>query len=455
MKKIFYILLTGILLCPSVKTMTQTRNVYWIHGLSGNAASLEPHDTYFKPLYQINSYRPSVTTANGIQGSAQALYADQKFIPDANNRNIIVAHSMGGVNSVWLHKYANGISSGKGSKYVGGLISMGSPYKGAYVANNIDNGVMDKLISEGVYKGGLGVRSEPAVIAAFMTMAPILSAINALFGNPKPATLYDLMNMTSNGILHYITDVIVTQSAATRNSLKVGSSDINAIQQYTSFTVPSIALYGVEDYPATLRFITSRLAKTVNVDESFTDIVGLVSKMYQTSATFSAAHSDMAVLSLFQINPLAYNIHRWLAGNWAVSRDYWNGGVQAATDVLTGCYRTTTVTERIDQWVIDDDCEEGIPYMGPEKQAYTPLCTDGHWELITVTRTVVINEPGDGLVPINSPQAMPGCLKTVKMDHTNHDEMKYSSASQGYLNDVFSGKTTTTRDPIFFRLTKK
>ncbi len=417
MKKIFYILLMGIVLCPACKIMAQSRNVIWVHGLSGDASSLEPHDTYFKALYQMNTFRPSVTTANGIQGAAQALYADLNSRTDVNYRNIVVAHSMGGVNSVWLHKYANSISSGKGSQYVGGLISMGSPYKGAYVANNIDNGVMDALISDGVSKGSKGVRSEPAVIATFMTLAPVLTAINALFGNPKPATLYDLMNMTASVILHYITDVKVTQSPTTRNSLKVGSSDINAIQQYTSFTVPSIALYGVEDYPATLRFITSRLAKETGQNEDFVNIVSLVNFMYQSSAAFSYTHSTLAITSL-------------LTGN--------------------------TLTETYQEWVPDAICENGIPYHNPNKGvAPNPICTSGRWETTTTTHKVIINEPGDGLLPVASPQAMPACLKKVEMQHTNHEEMKYSSTAQWHLNEIFAGRTSTTRNPEFFKLTKK
>lgn len=456
MKKIFYILLMGIVLCPACKIMAQSRNVIWVHGLSGDASSLEPHDTYFKALYQMNTFRPSVTTANGIQGAAQALYADLNSRTDVNYRNIVVAHSMGGVNSVWLHKYANSISSGKGSQYVGGLISMGSPYKGAYVANNIDNGVMDALISDGVSKGSKGVRSEPAVIATFMTLAPVLTAINALFGNPKPATLYDLMNMTASVILHYITDVKVTQSPTTRNSLKVGSSDINAIQQYTSFTVPSIALYGVEDYPATLRFITSRLAKETGQNEDFVNIVSLVNFMYQSSAAFSYTHSTLAITSLLTGNTLTFFLHRKLAADWAVSRDYWNGGVQAATDVLTGCYRTNTVTETYQEWVPDAICENGIPYHNPNKGvAPNPICTSGRWETTTTTHKVIINEPGDGLLPVASPQAMPACLKKVEMQHTNHEEMKYSSTAQWHLNEIFAGRTSTTRNPEFFKLTKK
>jgi len=68
---------------------------------------------------------------------------------------------------------------------------------------------------------------------------------------------------------------------------------------------------------------------------------------------------------------------------------------------------------------------------------------------------VYINEPGDGLLPVNSPQAMPGCLKKVEMQHINHEEMKYTSMAQGYLNDIFSGKTYTNRNSTFFTLAIK
>jgi hypothetical protein len=445
MKKIIYILLTGILLCPSVKTMTQTRNVYWIHGFSGDVTSLEPHDTYFKPLYQMTTYRPVVSTTNGIQGAAQELTNPKLVRSDPNNRNIFVAHSMGGVNSLWLHKL-------KGSSYVGGLVSMGSPYKGAYVANNILSGTLDGLVADGVKKGSLGIRSEPLVSVTWLTIALTVNTLNALFGTNTPTSLYDVMNLSANKILHNMLKDQVDLTPATLNSLKVGGSDINAIQQYSSFTIPTISLYGTEDYPATLRFISSRLSRD---REKPVDVVYIVDKLYQSCASFSAAHSDMATASLLTLNPIAYTLHRLLAANWAVSRDYWNGGIQAATDVLTGCYHTTTVTETYEVWVPDANCDNSIPYNSPEKQLYEPLCTEGSWETTTRTRTVFINEPGDGLVPVTSPQAMPGCLKKVEMKHTNHEEMKYTSASQWYLNEIFAGRSYTSRNSTFFALTAK
>jgi hypothetical protein len=341
MKKIFCILLMGIGLYPISEVFSQSRNVYWVHGLSGDANSLKPHDDYFKPIYQMNTYRPSVTTANGIQGAAQALAADPNMKADASNRNIVIAHSMGGVNSVWLHKM-------KGSSYVGGLVSMGSPYKGAYVANNLDNGVLDALIADGVKKGSQGIRNEPAVVAVFMTYTPVITTLNALFGTNVPTTLYKLMNDMASTALRKTIDQQVVQSATTRNSLKVGGSDINAIQQYSSFIVPSISLYGVEDYPATLRFLSSRLSREYNKS---VDVVGLVYEMYKVCSAFSSTHSDQATVSLLTGNTLMYLLHRKLAADWAVSRDYWNGGFQSATDVLTGCYRTQTVTETYSEWV--------------------------------------------------------------------------------------------------------
>jgi len=68
---------------------------------------------------------------------------------------------------------------------------------------------------------------------------------------------------------------------------------------------------------------------------------------------------------------------------------------------------------------------------------------------------VYINEPGDGLLPVNSPQAMPGCLKTVRMNGVNHEEMKYTPEAQGYLNDIFYGTTYTNRNSKFFVLNRR
>jgi hypothetical protein len=438
MKKLICILITGIMICPLNKIMAQSRKVYWIHGLSGNANSLKPHDDYFKNLYQMNSKCTYVSTANGIQGAAQEL--STQVNSDTQNRNILVAHSMGGVNSLWLHKI-------KGSSYVGGLVSMGSPYKGAYIADNIDNGVMDQIVSEGFDKGSKGVRSEPLVAASWMTNTLMLKAINALFGTEVvPTTFYGLLEGTAKAIFKCVA-YDITQSSITRNSLKIGSSDIKAIQQYTAFTNPTISFYGVEDYPATLRFVSSRL----NVD-----IVGLVGAIYATCGAFSSMHSDQAILSLLTGQLWLYSLHNKLSSDWAVSRDYWNTGLPSATDLLTGCYRTNTVTETHEEWIPDAICDDGIPYHNPNKGEVSPICTSGHWETVTSTHTEYINTPGDGLVPVTSPQAMPACLKTVKMEHTNHEEMKTSEdVRYNYLQKIFDGSITTPRNSAFFIVPKR
>ena len=437
MKKILYILLTGIVLYPAYNSFPQSRNVYWIHGMGGNAESLEPHDTYFKNIYQMTTSRPYVSTSFGILGAAERLVP--LVHTNSQNNNILIAHSMGGVNSVWLHKI------GGGSQRVGGLISLGGPFSGAIVANNIDNGILDELITEGVDKGTKGIRSEIGIFPPWMSLPPMVDAIYGLFGAVFPSSLLELMNGLAHAIFHKEIDEL-TQSAATRNSLKTGSSDINTIKNH-SFSVPSIALYGVEDYPATLRLISSRLNKNVT---------GLVNNVYQTCAATSAMHSTQATLCLATGQIPLYILHRRLASDWAVSRDYWNGGIQAATDVLTGCYRTNTVTETYEEWIPDAICDDGIPYHNPGKAvAPNPICTSGHWETVTVTRTVIINEPGDGLLPITTQQAMPGCLKTVEMLHINHEEMKDHADVQAHLNRIFAGTTFTDRNPDFFRLTRR
>ncbi len=42
------------------------------------------------------------------------------------------------------------------------------------------------------------------------------------------------------------------------------------------------------------------------------------------------------------------------------------------------------------------------------------------WVTVTKTVSVIVEEPSDGLLPLSTQMALPGCLKKVELLHMNH-----------------------------------
>jgi hypothetical protein len=83
-----------------------------------------------------------------------------------------------------------------------------------------------------------------------------------------------------------------------------------------------------------------------------------------------------------------------------------------------------------------------------------PEC-EYQWVTVTKTVTTIIDEPSDGLLPISSQKALPGCLTKVELLHMNHDEVTSDAYVQDLLNNVFMGTIYTDRNRDFFILTRR
>lgn len=77
------------------------------------------------------------------------------------------------------------------------------------------------------------------------------------------------------------------------------------------------------------------------------------------------------------------------------------------------------------------------------------------WVTVTKTVSVIVEEPSDGLLPVSTQMALPGCLKKVELLHMNHEEVTKDDYAREELRKVFEGTYFTTTDREFFRLNKR
>lgn len=423
------IIATAILILSffnGLSSIAQSRYIFWVHGMNDNASRFEYFDNYFSSRYYMYSYRDYYTTYYGIPNSATSLSYDIYSATD--KKNIVIAHSMGGVNSLYIYKNLGGRNK------IGGLISFNSLYNGAYIANNLDNGTMTNIVNEAIDKGALGARNDPGVaVASFMSIGNINIAM-AL--NIYHVVLETLIKNIPNYVKNFASQYIAT---STKNSIKVGSSDIAGIQSVGGTDLPSIAFYGNEDYPACLKQIKSLTGQ--NIESLISGIANGCNSLYEAHNT-----ARIICLAALQFPQAAY--HGQMASNWKTSKDYWSSTFQKATNVMIGAYRTELQTITYQEW----QCVYDDPYKSTA--IAIPEC-EYQWVTVTKTVSVVVEEPSDGLLPITTQMALPGCLRKFELLHINHEEVTSSTYARDRLGDVFNRTIYTNRDPEFFRLTSR
>ncbi len=406
----------------------QTRNIYWIHGMGDEySGRFSEFETHFKLKYYIYSNRPNYETSYGIAYAADDLLSGIDTRSD--QRNIIVTHSMGGPNSIYIYKYLGD------RKKVGGILSFNGPFNGAHIANNIENGTLANILKEATDKGLKGVKGDPIVVGTFLSNPAIDIA-------SEMGIYSSVLEIVLSKIPGYVMDELVPENLSNENkaSLKVGSADINKVQTAGGTDLPSIAFFGNEDYPASLNLVKTMSGNAVDF---------LIDDVDNGCDRFYKAHSNMQKACLLGFLFAEAAVHAKLASNWKTSRDYWRTTFPKSTNVLIGAYRTETYSVTTREWRCKLDPALEKSTMEPEGDCVY------QWVTITKTYTTIIDEPSDGLLPKSTQIALPGCLKTVELLHMNHDEVTRDEYARDELEKVFLGTTYTNRDREFFKLTER
>ncbi len=409
----------------------QTRNIYWVHGMNDEySGRFSEFESYFKSKFYLFSNRSNYETSYGIDSAANDLLLE--IYPRNDERNIIITHSMGGPNSLYIYKYLGN------RKTIGGILSFNAPFNGASIANNVDNGTLVNIIKEANDKGLKGPKGDPIVAGTFLSNPAINIA-------SEMGIYSSVLEIVLSKIPAYVRDELVSEYLSDDNkaSLKVGSADIKKVQAAGGTNLPSIAFFGNEDYPACLNLVKTLSGKAV---------YDLIDDVDNGCDRFYKAHSNMQKACLLNLLFAEAAIHAKLASNWKTSRDYWRTTFPKATNVLIGAYRTEKQSITYDEWL----CVYPDPREMLEKSTMIdqPVC-EYQWVTVTKLIDVIIDEPSDGLLPKSTQIALPGCLKTVELLHMNHDEVTRDEYARDELEKVFLGTTYTNRDREFFKLTKR
>ncbi|MDD4673230.1 MAG: hypothetical protein PHI03_09880 [Bacteroidales bacterium] len=499
MKQIIYIQLALLLAAP-LKPMAQEstnkatnpnyRNVFWIHGLEGNAGSLITMSDYFEARYKINSYPLSYPSNRGIVFAANKING---FGFEEQEDDIVVAHSMGGLVSRQHQKQAST------SKQFGGLITLGTPHQGAEFANSFDNGKLASFYNKTVTDGLTGYSNMGSKVGnlsqyhenlldvfelhdSYMSFRENLTIVNLIenltglnfgtVGEMWDNTFFSILNSLGGDLLsaaavNLLVDKIkegVTASlehticlsasyifgsqdegySNSKDDLKPSSSIISSLNN-TPLECPKIVIAGQADYPAGIRFLGSTLSNMMQsnagigdiTDNNFLNITEAISVDSRICAErYHTAYCNGSWWSLGLTNS------RYATKRDAFNRQaaFWENGFEREYQNCLGSiyYTTETVTIEVYIWVSSGNNIIQEPSM-PILDAPDPNAEPGNWQWVTQTYTYQVQHihPNDGIVTLPSQLGLAGAT-TKTINQTNHEEMKKNKDVVRYLESQFN-----------------
>lgn len=496
MKRIVNITLALLLLTPltsgaqgsNEKANPTYRNVFWVHGLQGDAGSLKTMSDYFTARYKINSYHLSYTSNRGIVYAADQLNG---LGFEEQEDDIVIAHSMGGLVSRQHQKQASV------SKRFGGLITLGTPHKGAEFANSFDNGRLATLYRKTVTDGLTGYLNIGYMATNSKYHKNVINALNGMgstmderYSSSTVAGDLFASVLKINGLLNFVglsyvadnlpkilkgyTQQIVAMAAEmvcgdeeeyhpwSKNDLKPSSTVINNLNNSTQAGY-KIAVGCTEDYPTGIRFLGSRISCMKQSNPGIgqitdNDLLNLTTAIGKDSRICQNRYSDL------------YSAGSWWSlgltnSHYAAKRDafkkqaqFWENGFEREYQKCLGSIYYTQETRTYSEYVwvsgsqgpaeiieMPSDPIINEPGLDPD-----PGAGDGYWQLVTHTYTVNVEHihPNDGIVTLPTQHGWAGAaIKTIP--NTNHEEVKRSWDVVRYLESQFVEPTG------YFKLDKK
>ncbi|MEQ9261823.1 MAG: hypothetical protein RLP14_01545 [Owenweeksia sp.] len=463
------------------KTKTgEDRIIYWIHGLGGNLSSWNPVSTVTQDQVTgpVTNYSPRrvlslkpeyvQTSMNDAINDLQSQLVDENVAHNTSytvrDDNFLIAHSQGGIVSRGTDYLED--TDPFASREFGGLVTFGSPHQGAAILNNglqISNGGSGKLLdfateacirlSKPLIEEGLTKNNYLVVVllASFKIDQKIVNlgatACNFFGGSLLPIVMSDYQ-------LPIVQDY------------KAGASFINNTLNTYNTTLPMLAFYGEEEKPEFWRVMNSLVESptlqppfTADDDSTHIDYKKLRADYYNKHLTFKNDRENLEDLLGLPCNTWQWVFSPWLCIGfdflWYQANDrtraYQKGveWIDQANDkwrVIIGA-RRTEVTGITHECNCADKCNGGAnlyPIVNSEQDCIEidldPCMLCSYYKRI---HTGVVNKANDGIVTAESAKNLPGAITfgddRLKMDKTNHQQMRNNGELREKLNGLFSG----------------
>ncbi|PWJ59637.1 hypothetical protein CLV98_102471 [Dyadobacter jejuensis] len=392
-------------------SLAQQRGVDWIHGMGGDATSLEEVANYYQNVQNrpiISPTRHSYVTNNGVLAMASGV---QGLTGGANR--IAISHSMGGVAVRQVDIWNQGQWSG--------IVTMGAPLRGARIANSAQNGTSVNFINNAIYqmmKGPNAGTSMTSLVPGFgIRIAQGNTLLNEVIYSVNVGQLATQTIMNQVGLV-----------GQTATDLAQGSGYMTGIAG-THTNTPKIFIWGSETDPIFWRTMGSMDGHGDEWGRVISrDIYGL----YKFISDAEYVHQVLYPWSLL--------IHgnrgdAWKAGyQWVDTgaNDGWRN-VIGAKYTETGSYINRIITCDSYGW----------------QQCYASNPPPGYCENVACAREETVyfaiyhDEPSDGIVPASSQRNDNGGWWGFPLEApgVNHREMRNAEKISSSLSWVLDGGT--------------
>lgn len=425
MKKLLFMALCGsLLLLWALPTQAQRRDVVWLQGLGAPSSSWNIYRNLYDQERCINGYAFPATTGQGLQTFQNGIEIGMSGSSVSNNspRSIAIGHSTGGIIARRM------VQDTVPAFDFGGIITVGSPNRGADIVNSLNNGAVQATVADACNRLAAGPTSNG--------LGTLTIIINGW-------TRQQLCNSLSTNILMPAIGFASGLTSPTAQELRVGSQAMQTVNSNLT-TKPHISIWGDEQSPVHWRLAGSYATGNQD-DQQVVDIANGFRNAYHAQflvnqsitgflAVFGFFHPQAWIMvPVYQLRALAWKQGRdWLDR----SEDQWNG--------LINCHRweTRTITVPMttcgplprDEW---QDCVRQCRLGGGPNCITTPR---------TITQHFFMRYPSDGffcedrqIIPGLDPNG-PDVYRARGVNHSEETNTTFGNTLNGNdeMGDIFN-----------------
>lgn len=456
---------------------TGYKMVYWIHGLAGGVESWQGvvHATRDQGVRKLPNYKERkafsvnldyndsetsdiFNAATDYGNKLDQHVKSSNFSHLSRQEAFVIAHSQGGIMARALRRaYFNTDPLIHVPELFKGLVTFGSPHKGAMVINNSSNGRAQKWINK-----GCRVMSR-AEITEFTDSIFLLDLIIS------PDVINDFATSACDGLTTNVLPILVSSiRKEIAKHYKVGAPELIVLDSIAANdNIEVVNFYGVEKEPVLWRTLNSM---TYEVDSAKFGAFLPDSPFYLDSDDqmprkvnnrindFIAKKNEHLTAEKNELNlaemvsgPVAFVLlgFRYPGKEPRQKAEFYDSAAHWLATANTTWKRI--IGARRDSTFIDGyycDCYSQSGPKGTYQFSRTrilnpgncPSSLDSICSVSTVIGHVIIEEENDGVVTKSSQTGYPGVYKTVRMAETNHMQERNSSETRTGLSDLFEGR---------------
>lgn len=423
-------ILLVLLVCSTLSLQAQ-RNVHWIHGLGGRATSWQQFSQEFGGQRQIlenthNEYQ----SGNGVGGMVADIQT--QIGATAGGTALGICHSMGGVAGRQLDVLNNGFFSG--------IITFGSPLRGARIANNVNGTAAQDYVANAVSQLRKGPNRQLFPIPQIITYSPVIQSILAILG------IHDIDDFIGQRVVQgQRNELNLTPATATDIGEESAYNQVfyNAVTQ-----TPKLVYWGNEASPIHVRMFAGTQPELLGHVISEQELVDGFNAVRQDYGNFRDVN-----YTLRWAFPALFPYYNWIGNGWADGYDYlagqseneWSNLIGAGYSYLQGYYSFEFVGTDYNAY---QDC---VNYANGDPQQIQN-CENTYFQWVYHDYYVYVRDASDGLVPrrsqIGENTAWTNSNAEVReLPNNSHNEMRRSNESRDELNQAFDGNR---RNGAFF-----